>query len=181
LAFHVYSQTVVADDLLAVFGRGASRLAVTIILALRFFPIMANEATRLWEVQRTRGWAEGRGFVQRLRARWPLLQALLVAALERSWQVGEAMQARGFGAGRRSCYLPLTVRPRDWLWRIILMVSLAAAVYLGWQGQLSYQFFPYLGRTGWPNPGLMLMLLGLAGPVLVSWWWNRCPSWRSKI
>jgi len=183
LAFHLYSRTVAPDDLTAACRRGASRLALTVILALRFFPVMSAEATRLLEVRRTRGWTEGRGFLNRLRARLPLLQALLVAALERSWQVGEAMQARGFGAGPRSSYLALPVRPRDLIWRYALLLSLAGAAWLGWRGALAYRFYPHLQGLAIMRqaPGMILVVVGLWVPVLAAWWWQRWPYLRSKI
>ena len=61
-------------------------------IALTFIPHMMSSAHEIREAQRIRGHR-----MRRLRDMLPFLMALLTTAMERSFQLAEAMEARGFG------------------------------------------------------------------------------------
>jgi len=67
-------------------------------ISLRFLPIMAEEVTRLRQAQATRGLALGQGSIEsRSRAVEGWIAALINANLRRAAELGEAMNARGYG------------------------------------------------------------------------------------
>ncbi len=67
-------------------------------ISLRFLPIMAEEVTRLRQAQATRGLTLGQGSLEsRSRAVEGWIAALINGNLRRAAELGEAMNARGYG------------------------------------------------------------------------------------
>ncbi len=73
-------------------------LLTMVAISLRFLPILAEEVTRLRHAQTTRGLSPGRGDLEsRGRAMEGWLVSLVQANLRRAAELGEAMEARGYG------------------------------------------------------------------------------------
>jgi energy-coupling factor transport system permease protein len=96
LAFAAYALLLDHDRLLQAAGF-ARRSVLAVGLATRFVPTLERDATGLVEALRGRG-IEVRG----LRGRARLLSPLLAGSLERSLNLAEAMEARGFGRPGRT-------------------------------------------------------------------------------
>jgi energy-coupling factor transport system permease protein len=117
LAFAAYALLLDLDRLLQAAGF-ARRSVLAVGLATRLVPTLERDAAGFVEALRGRG-VEARG----LRGRARLLSPLLAGSLERSLNLAEAMEARGFGRpGRtRAPALP---------WSRLDRLALAAAVLL---------------------------------------------------
>jgi energy-coupling factor transport system permease protein len=117
LAFAAYALLIDHDRLLesASFAR---RFVLTVVLAVRLAPTLERDARGLAESLRARG-LEVHGF----RGRGRLLSPLIAGALERSLNLAEAMEARGYGRPGR------TQLPRA-PWKASDRVALAAAAAL---------------------------------------------------
>jgi energy-coupling factor transport system permease protein len=77
-------------------GRRASELAVMLSIALRFVPVMFEEAERIRAAQILRGQPSS-GFVNRVRSLVSLIVPLLDSAMRRSVNLGYALEARCYG------------------------------------------------------------------------------------
>jgi len=86
--------------------------------AVRFVPVLAEEAQTIIDAQRARGLELEKGnFMSRVRKYIPILIPLIVSAIRRSLELAEAMESRAWGAnpkrtslyvlkiGRGDCYL----------------------------------------------------------------------------
>jgi len=74
-------------------------LLTMIAISLRFLPILAEEVTRLRQAQTTRGLSMGAGSIEsRGKAMEGWIAALVHANLRRADELGEAMEARGYGS-----------------------------------------------------------------------------------
>jgi energy-coupling factor transport system permease protein len=80
------------DELLRGFRRMSFRSALTASLATRMIPVLAADAQRLAEAQRTRPEDPARG----VRGRVALLSAIVGGSLERSMEVAATLELRGF-------------------------------------------------------------------------------------
>ena len=111
-------------------GFPAHELALTMDIALRSVPLLAQEAERLTKAQASRGGdlAVGQGsIVRRVRTVIPLLVPLFLSALGRAERLALAMEARGYMGGRgRTRYVTLRSTRRD-----ILALVLIALMALG--------------------------------------------------
>jgi energy-coupling factor transport system permease protein len=86
------------DELLRMFRRLSFRSALTGSLAIRMIPLLAADAHRLAEAQRTRPQGPLRG----ARGRVALLGAVLGGSLDRAMDVAATLEVRGFASARRA-------------------------------------------------------------------------------
>ncbi len=84
------------DELLRGFRRLSFRSALTATLATRMLPVLAADAQRLAEAQRTRPGAAARG----ARGRVALLSAVIGGSLDRAMDVAATLEVRGYATTR---------------------------------------------------------------------------------
>ena len=103
-------------------------LALIMSIALRFIPILTDETSRIMNAQKARGADfESGGLFQRAKAIVPILIPLLISAIHRADELGDAMDARCYtGSKNRTKYKKLTFS-----WRDIVVVLLGAGLLTG--------------------------------------------------
>ena len=74
----------------------AHEIAMTISIALRFIPTILDETNRIMKAQSSRGVDFTHGVARRVRAIVSLIIPLFVSAIERSEELANAMEARGY-------------------------------------------------------------------------------------
>jgi energy-coupling factor transport system permease protein len=99
--------------------------------AVRFVPVLAEEAQTIMDAQKARGLELERGnFLKRTRNYIPILIPLIVGAIRRSLELAEAMESRAWGAtkNRTNLYV-LKMHKGDAIMIAIAVGTLAAAIY----------------------------------------------------
>jgi energy-coupling factor transport system permease protein len=149
------------DELLRVWRRLSFRSALTASLATRMLPVLAADAQRLSEAQRTRPLGAPRG----VRGRVALLGAVIGGSLDRAMDVAATLEVRGFATARRA---PRVSRP----WSrhdIAFAVSAAAILGLAVLGRLagpaSFNAYPAVHMA--VGPGTLLLCAALIVAVLL--------------
>ncbi|HVP26332.1 MAG TPA: energy-coupling factor transporter transmembrane component T [Candidatus Bathyarchaeia archaeon] len=100
--------------------------------AVRFVPVLAEEAQTIMDAQKARGLELERGnFLKRIRNYIPILIPLIVSAIRRSLELAEAMESRAWGAtkNRTNLYV-LKMHKGDFALIAITITVLAAAIYI---------------------------------------------------
>jgi energy-coupling factor transport system permease protein len=112
------------DALLRICRRLSFRSALTASLAVRMIPVLAADAQRIAEAQRTRpdGHTD-RGLTGGARARVALIGAMLTGSLDRAMDVAATLELRGFAAAPRA---PRLSRP--WSRHDLAFSASAAAI-----------------------------------------------------
>lgn len=109
-------------------------LGLVLTLTFRFVPLMRQELERLDLAQRARGARfnqKKQGFLKKIASRFPLFIPLFISALERSEQLVEAMEARGYQTdGKRSRYLLYQKTPRDLFWILEVCIILSFIIFI---------------------------------------------------
>jgi energy-coupling factor transport system permease protein len=97
------------------------------ITAIRFVPVLAEEAQTIMDAQRSRGLELDKGsFLVRIRKYIPILLPLIINSIRRSLELAEAMESRAFGATKyRTNLYELRMKPIDY---IILILSLSLII-----------------------------------------------------
>lgn len=92
-------------------------IAMMMSIALRFIPILMDEANRIMSAQRSRGADfESGGWIRRAKSLIPLLVPLFVSAFRRANDLALAMEARGYHGGEgRTKMKPLIYWKRDYI------------------------------------------------------------------
>jgi energy-coupling factor transport system permease protein len=100
--------------------------------AVRFVPVLAEEAQTIMDAQKARGLELERGnFMKRVRNYIPILIPLIVSAIRRSLELAEAMESRGWGASKKRTNLyVLKMKKGDFLLIIISIILLVSAIYV---------------------------------------------------
>jgi len=183
--FCLYNLIVHPDKTLQVFSRFAHKSTLIISLATRMFPAMVRDLNSIRDVQRMRGvdFASG-NLKEKIKKYSSLLNILLLSSLEGSLQTAEAMQARAFGSGPRSCYRRELFRPRDLLCLSGCGLALTSGLYGLFRGFGRYQYYPQLGYLIDGSMNMLVLavvLMGLLVPVALSWGWKHCRYLKSKI
>lgn len=182
-AFCLLTYGVNPDSVMKSLGGGRSKSILLVSITLRLFPLLAEDLRRVTEAQRCRGSSfHGQNVWKRVRKYVPVLNTVLLSSLERSFQLAEALQSRGYGTARRSNLTETLWRPRDY---IVLATVLPAAVYgisLALSGWTGYSYYPRLQQVGSSEIALSLLLGLLFGfPALLNWGWEKWPQLRLKI
>jgi energy-coupling factor transport system permease protein len=100
--------------------------------AVRFVPVLAEEAQTIMDAQKARGLELERGnFLKRIRNYIPILVPLIVSAIRRSLELAEAMESRAWGATKKRTNLyTLKLHRGDFVLLAITIGILALAVYV---------------------------------------------------
>jgi energy-coupling factor transport system permease protein len=119
-------------------GLPAHEFALTVVIALRFIPILALEAERIAKAQASRGadFGQGRtGIFKRAMRMLPLLVPLFVTALRRAEALALAMEARCYMGGRgRTRLIRLRARPGDALAVVCTLLLTIVPLVATWLG-----------------------------------------------
>lgn len=183
--FSLYNALVHPDKNLSLFSRVAHKSALVVSLATRMLPGIVRDLVNAQEVQQLRGVNYNTGSLkERIKKYSYLLDIVLLSSLEGALQTAEAMHARAFGSGPRTCYQRELVRPRDHICIVATIIALVVSIYVKVKGFSNYTFYPQLDNL--VNSFFSLIYLGviivaLLVPVVLSWGWKYCPCLRSKI
>ena len=102
--------------------------------AVRFVPVLAEEAQTIMDAQKARGLELERGnFLKRIRNYIPILIPLIVSAIRRSLELAEAMESRAWGATKKRTNLyTLKMHKGDVALIAITIGIVATAIYVRW-------------------------------------------------
>jgi energy-coupling factor transport system permease protein len=100
--------------------------------AVRFVPVLAEEAQTIMDAQKARGLELEKGnLMKRIRNYIPVLIPLIVSAIRRSLELAEAMESRAWGASKKRTNLyALKLHKGDYTLLAMSIIVLVAAVYL---------------------------------------------------
>jgi len=100
--------------------------------AVRFVPVLAEEAQTIMDAQKARGLELEKGnFLKRVRNYIPILIPLIISAIRRSLELAEAMESRAWGATKKRTNLyVLKLRREDHLFAAITVGILALAIFV---------------------------------------------------
>jgi energy-coupling factor transport system permease protein len=100
--------------------------------AVRFVPVLAEEAQTIMDAQKARGLELERGnFLKRIRNYIPILIPLIISAIRRSLELAEAMESRAWGATKKRTNLyVLKMYTNDFILMALTIGILAVAIYI---------------------------------------------------
>jgi energy-coupling factor transport system permease protein len=99
--------------------------------AVRFVPVLAEEAQTIMDAQKARGLELEKGnFLRRIRNYIPVLIPLIVSAIRRSLELAEAMESRAWGATKKLTNLyALKLHRGDYVLLAITVAIIALTIY----------------------------------------------------
>jgi len=101
------------------------------ITAIRFVPVLADEAQSIIDAQRSRGLELDKGnFLLKIRKYIPILLPLIINSIRRSLELAEAMESRAFGSTKeRTNLYELKMKNTDYVIILVCIIIFAGVVY----------------------------------------------------
>jgi energy-coupling factor transport system permease protein len=155
------SLTVDPDELLRILRRLSFRSALTASLATRMLPVLAADAQRLSEAQRTRPDGAPRG----ARGRVALLRAMIGGSLDRAMDVAATLELRGYASAHRAPRLSRPWSRHDIAFLVSAVAVLALAALGRLAGAASFNAYPELHAP--VSAGTIALSVGLVAAILL--------------
>ncbi|NLA12525.1 MAG: energy-coupling factor transporter transmembrane protein EcfT [Firmicutes bacterium] len=111
----------------------AQELALTMVIALRFVPTLAEEAEKIIKAQTARGVDFGRGnFIQKIAQLFPVLLPLFINAFRRADEMITAMESRCYtgGTGRTKMKVLRMSKNDYYSWAVLLLFALMQIILI---------------------------------------------------
>jgi energy-coupling factor transport system permease protein len=144
-AFTVLNLTTDPDDLLSAVTklRLPYKSVVVTSLSTKFVPVLFSDLKNVQEAQRSRGVDFSKGNIkERIKKYGAIFFPLLSKSLDRSVQIAEAMEARGFGRyEKRSFYKDTRVSASDIFLIVVSIAPLIISIYMISQGIGVFKFY----------------------------------------
>jgi energy-coupling factor transport system permease protein len=102
------------------------------ITAIRFVPVLAEEAQTIMDAQRTRGLELDKGSIfDRVRKYIPVLLPLIINSIRRSLELAEAMESRAFASSeKRTNLYELKMTSHDYVVLVLLLAIIIFILYI---------------------------------------------------
>ncbi|NPV51497.1 MAG: energy-coupling factor transporter transmembrane protein EcfT [Candidatus Methanofastidiosum sp.] len=144
-AFAVLNLTTDPDDLLCAVTklRLPYRSVVVTSLSTKFVPVLFSDLKNVQEAQRSRGVDFSKGTLkERIKKYGAVFFPLLSKSLDRSVQIAEAMESRGFGRyEKRSFYKDTKISASDIFLIVVSIAPLIISLYMVSQGIGVFKFY----------------------------------------
>lgn len=128
--FGIFNKIIEYDEMMKLFTRFKVPNSINFLLTIsfRFFPLLVNDLEQINDVQRSRGFElDGKNLILKIKNRIVLLLPLLTNSLDRSIQMAEALESRGFGLNKnKTDYFQLNSTVRD---RITIFLSFLLVIF----------------------------------------------------
>jgi energy-coupling factor transport system permease protein len=168
-AFCILTFTVHPDRLLQVLSKFGYKSMTGLSIATRMYPTIAADSGAIEDAMKARGVEfDAGGFVQKAKARAPVLMPLIMNSMDRSMEISEAMEARGFGAGKRSRYFdePLSLRSKITIGMFLAAVPFGIIMFTLGFGNANYIYGATL-NVGLADVAVVATYIALFSPMLL--------------
>lgn len=165
----LFSKVMTSDRLLYLFGRLSPKIALILSMAIRFVELLRVRWRKIQDAQKALGLYDDGNLIDALRGRARVMSILITWTLENGIITAESMDARGYGAGRRTSFALYKVRLYD---GIIMAVCTALATLaiagltranVGFYPSLSMKLTAPLSIAGYIGFGILAFL-----PVIIN-------------
>lgn len=164
--FRSFQQIMTGDKLLYVFGSALPKLTLILSIALRYIPLLRQQAKRVRDSQKALGLFREENLIDRLRGEIRIFSVLVSWALENGVITADSMSARGYGVGKRTRFALFRFRLRDGVCCALCLLLGGVVVWAAASGCLRCTFYPrfamppssLLGAAGTLAYGLLALL-----------------------
>ncbi|MBD3352274.1 MAG: hypothetical protein GF364_12375 [Candidatus Lokiarchaeota archaeon] len=165
MVFGLMNKLINPDGLTKIFAKMRLPYSITfmIITSIRFFPLLIQDLKSITEVQKSRGFElEGRNFLVKIKNQIVIILPLLTNSLDRSIQMAEALEARGFGMNKkRTMHNPIKFRKTSYLSIIITIISVGFSIAIFVLGIATFDPYPKFNGFGLHLNSLIIFIIHL--------------------
>jgi energy-coupling factor transport system permease protein len=140
-AFSILTFSIHPDKLLQILSKFGFKSMTGLSIATRMYPTIAADSGNIEDAMKARGVEFDDGnVIQKAKARAPVIMPLLLNSMDRSMEIAEAMEARGFGRGKRTQYFdsPLSLRDKSLIVIFLAAIPFGVVMYVFGHGNVDY-------------------------------------------
>lgn len=149
--FRSFQQIMTSDKLLYVFGSALPKLTLILSIALRYIPLLRQQAKRVRDAQRALGLFREENLIDRIRGEVRIFSVLVSWALENGVITADSMSARGYGIGRRTRFALFHFRMKDGLACLLCLLLSSVTIWAAASGSLTCSYYPSFAMPA-PTP-----------------------------
>ncbi|MCX6651940.1 MAG: energy-coupling factor transporter transmembrane component T [Methanomassiliicoccales archaeon] len=168
-AFAILTFTVHPDQSLRIMSKFGFKSMTGLSIATRMYPTIAADSGNIEDAMKARGVEFDQGnIIQKAKVRAPVMMPLLLNSMDRSMEIAEAMEARGFGAGVRTHYFdtPLSTRDKAMIALFLAAIPFGVAMFI-----LGYGSADYMGGSRFVVQTVDLLVVSIEvlffAPILI--------------
>jgi energy-coupling factor transport system permease protein len=99
--------------------------------AVRFIPLFISQMDQILQAQKSRGIeTETKNPVKKLKLILPIAVPLLLSSIRKSEMMAISMETRGFGEGERTHYKEISIKRKDIVCIIVMLLIILISIYL---------------------------------------------------
>ena len=139
-----FSFVMTGDRAVYLFSKTAPALSLVLSAALRDIPALKRQGRKIRDAQKAMGVYASDSYSDRLRASLRVFSALVGWSLENAVETGKAMQARGYGAKKRTYYSVYGFHKKDAVFLTVFCLLFAGVLCGIFTGQTAFSYYPAL-------------------------------------
>lgn len=147
--FKGFNLVLTEDKLLYLFGKASPKLTLLLSSALRFIPLLKQQAERIRQAQKAMGLYASDSWTDKLKGTLRVYSVLITWALEKAVDTGASMKARGYGLKGRRAYSLYRFSKADGVMLAVIACLDAVVCAALLTGQLAFGFYPKLSAAPW--------------------------------
>ena len=148
-------------------------------MALRFVPLLQNQAKKVNDAQRAIGYFQSDNIIDSIHQKMRVFDIVLTWALENGIITANSMEARGYSVGKRSHFSIHPIRSNDIIFMLIVLVLTVVCIVAMCMNTLTFTFYPQIKATEMSFLSILAMVCygGLAilpcvMQIVTGWRWN---------
>lgn len=152
--FRSLTQIMTSEKLMHIFGRLSPKLSLVLSMALRFVPLFRAQSEKAHDAQKAMGMFKDDDIIDDVRGNMRIFSIIVTWALENGIITADSMEARGYGAGRRTSFTRFRLRSSDIVFLVIdlLLFGVCIAALAG--DKLEFTFYPAIKGSIDGIPGI---------------------------
>lgn len=156
--FKCLNHIMTSDKLLYLLGKASPKISLVISSALRFIPLLREQAGKIRQTQRAMGLYSSDSWTDKLRGTLRVYSSLITWSLENAVDTGSSMKGRGYGLKGRSHFALFRFTREDGI-LLALIVCMDMIVCLSLlAGGLDFAFYPRISALEFGMHTLPAML-----------------------
>lgn len=157
--FKCFNSIMTTDKLLYIFGKLSPKIALLISSALRFIPLLKQQAVKIKAAQTAMGMYSSDALIDRVRSSLRVFSSLIGWALENAADTGISMKSRGYGLKGRTHFSLYKFRKTDLLVLVTVVLFDVFMVIASGCGIFDFEYYPSLFIKPFSLSGVAAMLI----------------------
>lgn len=158
--FYTFSRIMTEDKLLSLIGRFSPKFSLMLSMVIRFVPLFSRHLREVNSAQRVLGAYKENNVVDSLRAGARAFSGTAGWALENGITTADSMEARGYGAARRTSFSLYRSRIYDAVLMMISLFLLGGVIYGAVAGG-GFVFYPSISVPGGVSAAILYTFYGV--------------------